>query len=196
MQIISSDEAPSNMRALALKAASTFSATINLASRRALLSPRINFINRKPITRLASTPNIIHGWNIVFPRTMVRADYRSIARSMINQRLTSPTMSISREGRLNASAADIKCDAPILFPGHEARAAARRRHAQRARRAEWRGLATRSGWFSEERAACATTALSCANLNIMYVTSCSTAFGRSRHMDAGRNMSRRVSAAR
>jgi hypothetical protein len=67
MRIISSDVAPSNVSTLALKAASSFSATINLASRRALLSPRINLINRKPITRLASTPNIIHGWNIVFP---------------------------------------------------------------------------------------------------------------------------------
>src|SRR5215213_4502144 len=80
MRIISSDDAPSNMRALALKAASNFSATISLASRRALLSPRINFINRKPITRLASTPNIIHGWNIVFPklRCVLTALYRTL----------------------------------------------------------------------------------------------------------------------
>jgi hypothetical protein len=67
MRTISSDDAPAIRRALALKVASTFSVTINLASRRALLPPSISFINLKPITRFASTPNIIHGWNIAFP---------------------------------------------------------------------------------------------------------------------------------
>jgi hypothetical protein len=72
--MISSDDPPANIRALALKAASIFSATINLASRRALLPPRVNFISRKAITWLASMLNIIHGWNIVLPRTVLRGN--------------------------------------------------------------------------------------------------------------------------
>jgi len=56
------------MRALASRAASTFSVTINLASRRALLPPRINFIILSWITRFASIPNIIHEWNIACPQ--------------------------------------------------------------------------------------------------------------------------------
>jgi hypothetical protein len=120
MRIISSDDAPSNMRRLALKAASNFSATINLASRRALLSPRINFINRKPITRLASTPNIIHGWNIVFPRTTLSADCCSTERSSGDQaRIESADNEHLTHGPRNAFAANIKCHAPILFLGYE-----------------------------------------------------------------------------
>ncbi len=54
-------------RVLASMAASTFSVTINLASRRALLPPRIIRMTLKPTTRFASKPNIIHEWNIDHP---------------------------------------------------------------------------------------------------------------------------------
>jgi len=57
--MISSPEAPAIRLAVASKAACIFSLTINLASRRALPSPRISFIIRKAITRFASTANNI-----------------------------------------------------------------------------------------------------------------------------------------
>jgi hypothetical protein len=72
--MISSDDAPARRRALALKAASTFSATINLASRRALLPPKANLISRKAITWWASMLNINHGSNIVFPSCFLQAN--------------------------------------------------------------------------------------------------------------------------
>jgi hypothetical protein len=56
---ISSPEAPAIRLAVASKAARIFSLTINSASRRALLPPRISFIIRSATTPFASTANII-----------------------------------------------------------------------------------------------------------------------------------------
>ena len=64
---ISSPEAPAIRRAVASKAASIFSLTISLASRRALLPPRISFIIRSATTPFASTANIIKELNIRRP---------------------------------------------------------------------------------------------------------------------------------
>jgi len=66
---ISSLEAPAIRRALASKAASIFSLTISLASRRALLPPRISFIIRSATTPFASTASIIKDLNIRRPLT-------------------------------------------------------------------------------------------------------------------------------
>jgi hypothetical protein len=52
-------EAPAIRLAVASKAACIFSLTISLASRRALLPPRISFIIRSAITPFASTANNI-----------------------------------------------------------------------------------------------------------------------------------------
>jgi hypothetical protein len=60
-------EAPAIRRAVASKAASIFSLTISLASRRARLPPRISFIIRSATTPFASTANIIKEWNIRRP---------------------------------------------------------------------------------------------------------------------------------
>jgi hypothetical protein len=64
---ISSPEAPAIRRAVASKAASIFSLTISLASRRALLPPRISFIIRSATTPFASTASIIKELNIRRP---------------------------------------------------------------------------------------------------------------------------------
>jgi hypothetical protein len=64
---ISSPEAPAIRRAVASKAASIFSLTISVASRRALLPPRISFIIRNATTPFASTANIIKELNIRRP---------------------------------------------------------------------------------------------------------------------------------
>jgi hypothetical protein len=64
---MSSPEAPAIRRAVASKAASIFSLTISLASRRALLPPAISFIIRSATTPFASTANIIKELNIRCP---------------------------------------------------------------------------------------------------------------------------------
>jgi hypothetical protein len=64
---MSSPEAPAIRRAAVSKAASIFSLTMSLASRRALLPPRISFIIRSAATPFASTANIVKELNIRGP---------------------------------------------------------------------------------------------------------------------------------
>jgi hypothetical protein len=69
---ISSPEAPAIRLAVAWKAARIFSLTINSASRRALLPPRISFIIRNAITPFASNASNIKELTIFCPSTQPR----------------------------------------------------------------------------------------------------------------------------
>ena len=91
---MSSLDAPAARFAEASKAARTFSLTINLASRRALLPPRISFIIRNAMTPFASSANIIKELNMGIQ--VAAAGIRSFSLSRAASRRASPSVRAPR----------------------------------------------------------------------------------------------------
>lgn len=81
---ISSPEAPAIRLAVAWKAARIFSLTINSASRRALLPPRISFIIRNAMTPFASNASNIKELTIFCPSAQPRQGGRNGSQISIN----------------------------------------------------------------------------------------------------------------